>query len=105
MSGFSRDMLKAQKPDASPQQYFRPTGKTWANPQEHPSCGRLQVTLQRPTVVAEIGFLLAVTKFFVPTMAISGVSPIPFISQDIYLTGMLHSGVKLLQPTTIWSSF
>ena len=47
----------------------------------------LQVTLQRPTVVAEIGFLLAVTKFFVPTMAISGVSPIPFMSQDIYLEG------------------
>ena len=47
----------------------------------------LQITLQRPTVVAEIGFLLAVTKFFVPTMAISGVSPIPFASQDIYLEG------------------
>ena len=51
-----------------------------------------QVTLQRPTVVAEIGFLLAVTKFFVPTMAISGVSPIPFISQDIYLEGRLEAG-------------
>lgn len=58
----------------------------------------LQITLQRPTVVAEIGFLLAVTKFFVPTMAISGVSPIPFVSQDIYLEG------KLLPESFAWQA-
>ncbi|KAK9827173.1 hypothetical protein WJX74_009221 [Apatococcus lobatus] len=57
--------------------------------EQHPAKAlqNIRITLQRPTVVAEIGFLLAVTKFFVPTMAISGVSPIPFVSQDIYLEG------------------
>ncbi|KAK9858457.1 hypothetical protein WJX84_002370 [Apatococcus fuscideae] len=60
--------------------------------EQHPARAlqKIRVTLQRPTVVAEIGFLLAVTKFFVPTMAISGVSPIPFMSQDIYLEGKEH---------------
>ena len=46
-----------------------------------------QVRLQRPTVSAEMSFLLAVLKFYVPSAASSGATPIPFHSEDILLTG------------------
>lgn len=46
---------------------------------------KLQVRLQRPTITAEISFMLAVTKFFVPTFALSGAQPIPFQSLDLLL--------------------
>ena len=43
--------------------------------------------LQRPTVSAEMSFLLAVLKFYVPSAASSGATPIPFHSEDVLLTG------------------
>lgn len=48
---------------------------------------QVQLRLQRPTVVAEIGFMLAVTKFFVPGVTMSGVTPTPFDSNDVVLEG------------------
>ena len=48
---------------------------------------QIQLRLQRPTVVAEIGFMLAVTKFFVPGVTMSGVTPTPFESNDVVLEG------------------
>ena len=51
-------------------------------------CVQVQVRLQRPTVVAEIGFMLSVTKFFVPGVTMSGVTPTPFESNDVVLEGM-----------------
>lgn len=50
-------------------------------------CVQVQVRLQRPTVVAEIGFMLSVTKFFVPGVTMSGVTPTPFESNDVVLEG------------------
>lgn len=47
----------------------------------------LQVRLQRPTISAEMSFLLAVMKFYVPDFAIASVTPIPFQTQDVLLTG------------------
>ena len=43
--------------------------------------------LQRPTVSAEMSFMLAVTKFFVPGFALGGITPTPFQSYDLLLTG------------------
>lgn len=48
---------------------------------------QIQVRLQRPTVVAEVGFMLSVTKFFVPGFAMSGITPTPFESTDLVLEG------------------
>ena len=68
-------------------------------------CVQVQVRLQRPTVVAEIGFMLSVTKFFVPGVAMSGVTPTPFESNDVTLEGKpANPGVSepthyCLQPT------
>ena len=45
----------------------------------------IRLRLQRPTVTAEMGFMLAVTKFFVPGFALSGAHPIPFHSDDMLL--------------------
>lgn len=50
-------------------------------------CVQVQVRLQRPTVVAEIGFMLSVTKFFVPGVTMSGITPTPFESNDVVLEG------------------
>jgi hypothetical protein len=47
----------------------------------------MQVRLQRPTISAEMSFLLAVMKFYVPDFAIASVTPIPFQTQDVLLTG------------------
>ena len=47
---------------------------------------KLQIRLQRPTITAEISFMLAVTKFFVPSFALSGAQPIPFQSLDLQLS-------------------
>ena len=38
-------------------------------------------------MVAEVGFMLSVTKFFVPGFAMSGVTPTPFESNDVVLEG------------------
>jgi len=48
---------------------------------------QIQLRLQRPTVVAEVGFMLSVTKFFVPGFAMSGITPTPFESTDVVLEG------------------
>lgn len=48
---------------------------------------KLQLRLQRPTITAEISFMLAVTKFFVPNLALSGAKPIPFQTLDLQLGG------------------
>lgn len=52
---------------------------------------QVQLRLQRPTVVAEIGFMLSVTKFFVPGVTMSGVTPTPFESNDVVLEGKPES--------------
>ena len=46
---------------------------------------KLQIRLQRPTITAEISFMLSVTKFFVPGFVLSGAQPIPFQSLDLQL--------------------
>lgn len=38
-------------------------------------------------MVAEVGFMLSVTKFFVPGFAMSGITPTPFESNDVVLEG------------------
>lgn len=53
--------------------------------------------LQRPTVSAEMSFMLAVAKFFIPGFALGGITPTPFQSYDILLTGGLP---RLLKITT-----
>ncbi|KAL4443584.1 hypothetical protein ABPG75_011321 [Micractinium tetrahymenae] len=47
----------------------------------------LAMTLQKPLMVAELSFLLAVTQFVVPTFAFVKNRPIPFVTHDITLTG------------------
>ena len=47
----------------------------------------MQIRLQRPTISAEMSFLLAVMKFYIPDFAIASVTPIPFQTQDVLLTG------------------
>ena len=47
----------------------------------------MQVRLQRPTISAEMSFLLAVMKFYIPDFAIASVTPIPFQTQDVLLSG------------------
>ncbi len=47
----------------------------------------VQVRLQKPTISAEMSFLLAVVKFYLPDFAIGSITPIAFQSQDILLTG------------------
>ena len=47
----------------------------------------VQIRLQRPTISAEMSFLLAVMKFYIPDFAIASVTPIPFQTQDVLLTG------------------
>lgn len=46
---------------------------------------RLKIRLQRPTVTAEVSFMLSVTKFFVPDFALNGAKPISFQSLDLRL--------------------
>ena len=47
----------------------------------------MQLRLQRPTISAEMSFLLAVMKFYIPDFAIASVTPIPFQTQDVLLSG------------------
>ncbi len=49
--------------------------------------GRAQVRLQRPTVSAEVSFLLEVAAFFVPGLALGGGKSAPFRSRDLLLSG------------------
>ena len=62
----------------------------------------MQVRLQRPTISAEISFLLAVMKFYLTDFAIASVTPIPFQTQDVLLTGkqLFWSADMLQQHTT-----
>ena len=53
----------------------------------------LGATLQKPLLVAELGFLLAVTQFVVPTFTFVKSSPIPFATHDVLLTGGRARGV------------
>ena len=61
--------------------------------QPYDVCLQIQVRLQRPTVVAEIGFMLSVTKFFVPGVAMSGITPTAFESNDVVLEGELATQI------------
>ncbi len=63
-------------------------------------CVQIQVRLQRPTVVAEVGFMLSVTKFFVPGFAMSGLSPTPFESNDVVLQGNFPHSLSIW---LVWS--
>lgn len=56
----------------------------------------LAVTLQKPLLVAELSFLLAVTQFVVPTFSFVKSSPIPYASHDLLLTG--EDAQAILQP-------
>lgn len=47
----------------------------------------LQMRLQRPTVSAEMSFMLAVAGFFIPSFGLGGTTPTPFQSFDLLLTG------------------
>lgn len=62
-------------------------------------CIQVQLRLQRPTVVAEIGFMLSVTKFFVPGVTMSGITPTPFESSDVVLEGKLANQAGLPEST------
>lgn len=48
-----------------------------------------QVRLQRPTVSAEMSFLLEVVTFFVPNLALDGAKTAPFRTHDLLLSGSL----------------
>ena len=48
-----------------------------------------QVRLQRPTVSAEMSFLLDVVTFFVPNLALDGAKTAPFRTHDLLLTGAI----------------
>ena len=43
--------------------------------------------------MAEIGFMLSVTKFFVPGVAMSGITPTAFESNDVVLEGELATQI------------
>ena len=47
----------------------------------------VDIILQKPLFIAEIGFLLSLTNFFVPSFEFVKSDEIPFCSFDIYLTG------------------
>lgn len=59
--------------------------------QWHASAGlvaqTLCITLQKPLLVAELGFLLSVTKFVIPNFAFIQSTPLPFASMDVVLSG------------------
>ena len=65
---------------------------------------QIQLRLQKPTVVAEVGFMLAVTKFFVPGFTMSGNTPTPFESNDIVLEGELATSADL-SCQQLWFTF
>lgn len=46
----------------------------------------LDVILQKPLVVLELGFLIDLSAFFVPQFSLAKVDPLPFVSHDIILT-------------------
>lgn len=48
----------------------------------------LQVHLQRPRLVGELGFVLGVAQFAVPDIGVGGAKPIPFVSLDVVLDGV-----------------
>ncbi len=51
---------------------------------QQPLLRRLALRMQRPTVVAEVGFILAVAKFALPDFALSGGvhAPLPPVQQN-----------------------
>lgn len=51
----------------------------------------LHVNLQRPRLVGELGFVLGVAQFAVPDIGLGGAKPIPFVSLDIVMDGVLLS--------------
>lgn len=62
----------------------------------------MDITLQKPLVVAELGFLLSVTYFFVPSFSFVKSSPVEYVSYDILLsakTPYLATGDIYLSPT------
>ena len=63
-------------------------------------CGCEQVRLQRPTVSAEMSFLLEVVTFFVPTLALDGAKTAPFRTHDLLLTGALTCLIPVVAP--VW---
>ena len=59
----------------------------------------LEVRLQRPTLVVDIGFILKVLQFVVPTMGETGPSPRPYETREV------HLGAKpYLAPDHLWLS-
>ncbi len=47
----------------------------------------LQVHLQQPQLVGELGFMLGVAQFAVPDIGVGGAKPIPYVSLDVVLQG------------------
>ena len=56
----------------------------------------LAITLQKPLLVAELSFLLALTKWVVPGFSFGNNSPIAYATHDILLSGQW--------PGTLWES-
>ncbi|KAL4858517.1 Vacuolar protein sorting-associated protein 13C [Chlorella vulgaris] len=50
----------------------------------------LGMTLQKPLLVAELSFLLAITQFVVPTFAFVKDRPIPWVTHDVALSGKAY---------------
>lgn len=59
----------------------------------------LQVRLQRPTLVLDVGFLMKVLHFVVPTAGLQGPVPRPFVSHEVHLTSQPY-----LAPDHLWLS-
>jgi hypothetical protein len=59
----------------------------------------LQVRLQRPTLVLDVGFILKVLHFVAPTAGLQGPMPRPYASHEIHLSGQPY-----LAPDHLWLS-
>ena len=64
----------------------------------------LAIILQKPLLVAELGFLLAVTQFAMPTFSFVKSSPIPFATHDILLGGERAPRASPLARPLVWES-
>ena len=47
----------------------------------------LQITLQKPLIVAELGFLIDITRFVMPTFSFVKSNPVPHATYDLILQG------------------
>ncbi len=50
----------------------------------------IQLRLQRPTLVVDVGFIMAVLQFVVPTLSLQGAVPRPFETREVHLGAEPH---------------